>query len=138
MSGFRFQDPGFLLLLIPLLSLGVWASRRRDASVLYSDVSLLPRFPKRSPSGSNDFCRGSVWVGWRWRWWHRATAVGSGRFHQACRGYCHPHVHRLLGFHGNGRHSSRWWQRGARWKPFAACSTILWKAKASCAAAPMT
>ena len=46
MSGFRFQDPGFLLLLIPLLSLGVWASRRRDASVLYSDVSLLRTLPE--------------------------------------------------------------------------------------------
>lgn len=45
MSGFRFQDPWWLLLLVPLAALGVWAIRRRGATVLYSDVSLIRSLP---------------------------------------------------------------------------------------------
>ena len=47
MSGFRFQDPLWLLLLIPLVVLGILAVRRqRRAAVLYSDTSLLATLPK--------------------------------------------------------------------------------------------
>ena len=47
MSGFRFQDPLWLLLLIPLIVLGILAVRRqRRAAVLYSDTSLLATLPK--------------------------------------------------------------------------------------------
>jgi Ca-activated chloride channel homolog len=45
-SGFRFQDPLWLLLLIPLIVLGILAVRRqRRAAVLYSDTSLLATLP---------------------------------------------------------------------------------------------
>ena len=47
MSGFRFQDPLWLLLLIPLVVLGILAvHRQRRAAVLYSDTSLLATLPK--------------------------------------------------------------------------------------------
>ena len=47
MIGFRFQDPLWLLLLIPLIVLGMAAVRRqRRAAVLYSDASLLATLPK--------------------------------------------------------------------------------------------
>jgi Ca-activated chloride channel family protein len=46
-SGFRFQDPLWLLLAVGLLALGLLAIRRqRRAAVLYSDVSLLVSLPK--------------------------------------------------------------------------------------------
>ena len=46
MTGFRFQNPWWLLLLIPLVVLGVLAIRRRRRSaVLYSDVSILSLLP---------------------------------------------------------------------------------------------
>jgi Ca-activated chloride channel family protein len=46
MMGFRFQDPLWLLLLIPLAVAGLWTlrRRRRDA-VLYSCVELLKNLP---------------------------------------------------------------------------------------------
>jgi Ca-activated chloride channel family protein len=47
MNGLRFQDPQWLLLLVPLLVLGIWAVRRqRRAAVLYSDTSILAELPK--------------------------------------------------------------------------------------------
>ena len=47
MSGFRFQDPLWLLLLIPLLALAILAIRRqRRVAVLYSEVSVLKSLPK--------------------------------------------------------------------------------------------
>ena len=47
MSGFRFQDPLWLLLVIGLVALGLLAIRRqRRVAVLYSDVSLLVSLPK--------------------------------------------------------------------------------------------
>ena len=46
MTGLRFQDPLWLLLLIPLLGLGLLAIRRqRRVAVLYSDVSILGSLP---------------------------------------------------------------------------------------------
>ncbi len=46
MTGLRFQDPFWLLLLAPLALLGVWAIwRQRSAAVLYSDVRLLLALP---------------------------------------------------------------------------------------------
>jgi Ca-activated chloride channel family protein len=46
MMGFRFQDPLWLLLLIPLAAAGVWMMRRRHgAAVLYSSVELLKKLP---------------------------------------------------------------------------------------------
>jgi Ca-activated chloride channel family protein len=46
MMGFRFQDPLWLLLLIPLIIAGLWTlRRRRRAAVLYSSVELLKRLP---------------------------------------------------------------------------------------------
>lgn len=46
MSGLRFQDPLWLLLLVPLAILGLWAIRRqRRVAVLYSDVRLLAALP---------------------------------------------------------------------------------------------
>lgn len=46
MMGFRFQDPLWLLLLLPLLAIGWWASRRRPASVVYSNVDILKTLPR--------------------------------------------------------------------------------------------
>ena len=47
MTGFRFQDPLWLFVLVPLVLLGVWAVRRqRRVAVLYSDTSLLATLPK--------------------------------------------------------------------------------------------
>lgn len=47
MTGLRFQDPLWLLLLIPLAALGVWAARQqRRAAVLYSDVTLVAALPR--------------------------------------------------------------------------------------------
>ncbi len=46
MSAFRFQDPVWILLLIPLVLLGWWVVRRnRKAAVLFSDISLLKSLP---------------------------------------------------------------------------------------------
>jgi Ca-activated chloride channel homolog len=46
MMGFRFQDPLWLLLLIPLIIAGLWTlRRRRQAAVLYSSVELLKKLP---------------------------------------------------------------------------------------------
>ncbi|MGA2059078.1 MAG: VWA domain-containing protein [Thermoguttaceae bacterium] len=46
MMGFRFQDPLWLLLLIPLAVAGLWMlRRRRQAAVLYSSVELLKNLP---------------------------------------------------------------------------------------------
>ncbi len=46
MSGFRFQDPMWLLLLVPLVLLGLLAMRRkRRVAILYSDVELLASLP---------------------------------------------------------------------------------------------
>ncbi|HEY4759441.1 MAG TPA: VWA domain-containing protein [Thermoguttaceae bacterium] len=46
MMGFRFQDPLWLLLLIPLAAAGVWVIRRRSRpAVLYSSVELLKKLP---------------------------------------------------------------------------------------------
>jgi len=45
-TGFRFQDPLWMLLLVPLVALGLLAIRRqRRVAVLYSDVSLLSGLP---------------------------------------------------------------------------------------------
>jgi Ca-activated chloride channel family protein len=47
MTGFRFQDPLWLLLLIPLVLVAVWAvRRRRRCVVLYSDTTTLARLPQ--------------------------------------------------------------------------------------------
>ncbi len=44
--GFRFQDPLWLLLLIPLAAAGLWMlRRRRRTAVLYSSVELLKKLP---------------------------------------------------------------------------------------------
>ncbi len=46
MNGFRFQDPMWLLLLVPLVLLGLLAIRRkRRLAILYSDVELLASLP---------------------------------------------------------------------------------------------
>ncbi|MGD0653001.1 MAG: VWA domain-containing protein [Thermoguttaceae bacterium] len=46
MMGFRFQDPLWLLLLIPLTAAGLWTLRRRQRiAVLYSSVELLKNLP---------------------------------------------------------------------------------------------
>lgn len=46
MTGFHFQNPLWMLLLVPLVGLGVLAIRRsRRVAVLYSDVSLLGSLP---------------------------------------------------------------------------------------------
>jgi Ca-activated chloride channel family protein len=47
MSGLRFQDPAWMLLLIPLAILGLLAIRRqRRVAVLYSDVGVLASLPR--------------------------------------------------------------------------------------------
>ncbi len=46
MSGFRFQDPLWLLLLAPLLVYGFLTLRHRRASVLFSDVNVLAGIPQ--------------------------------------------------------------------------------------------
>ena len=46
MSSFRFQDPIWLWLLIPVIGFGVWSIRRdRRSAVLYSNVELLRGLP---------------------------------------------------------------------------------------------
>lgn len=46
MMGFRFQDPLWLLLLIPLAVAGLWIlRRRRQAAMIYSSVELLKKLP---------------------------------------------------------------------------------------------
>ena len=46
MTGLRFQSPLWLLLLVPLVLLGLWAIyRQRRVAVLYSDVRLLLSLP---------------------------------------------------------------------------------------------
>lgn len=45
MMGFRFQDPWWLLVAIPVAAIGWTALRRRRVAVLYSDVSLLKQLP---------------------------------------------------------------------------------------------
>ena len=47
MSGFQFQDPFWLLLLIPLLALALLAIRRqRQVAVMYSSVAILKQLPR--------------------------------------------------------------------------------------------
>ena len=47
MLNFRFEDPWWLLAMLPLAVLGYLAvRRRRGAAVLFSDVSILKRLPK--------------------------------------------------------------------------------------------
>ena len=46
MTGFRFQDPLWLLLLPPLAALGWWTMRRRSAAVVYSSVEILQTLPR--------------------------------------------------------------------------------------------
>jgi Ca-activated chloride channel homolog len=45
MMGFRFHDPLWLVLLVPLAALGWWVHRRRAAAVVYSSVELLKALP---------------------------------------------------------------------------------------------
>jgi len=65
MMGFRFQDPLWLLLLVPLLAMGWWQRRRRPAAVVYSNVDILKTLPARQPSACGGCCRGSPWRAWR-------------------------------------------------------------------------
>ena len=44
--GFCFQDPWWLLLLVPLPAFGWWLTRRRPSAVIYSDVELLRSLPQ--------------------------------------------------------------------------------------------
>jgi Ca-activated chloride channel homolog len=46
MMGFRFQDPFWLLLLLPLLAIGWWNGRRRRAAVVYSNVDIVASLPR--------------------------------------------------------------------------------------------
>ena len=46
MMGFRFQDPLWLLLLLPLVAIGWWNGRRRPAAVVYSNVDILKTLPR--------------------------------------------------------------------------------------------
>jgi Ca-activated chloride channel family protein len=46
MMGFRFQDPLWLLLLVPLLAMGWWHGRQRPAAVVYSNVDILKTLPR--------------------------------------------------------------------------------------------
>jgi Ca-activated chloride channel homolog len=46
MMGFRFQDPLWLLLLVPLVAIGWWNNRRRPASVVYSNIDILKTLPR--------------------------------------------------------------------------------------------
>jgi Ca-activated chloride channel homolog len=45
MMGFRFHDPVWLVLLVPLAAIGWWIHRRRAAAVVYSSVELLKALP---------------------------------------------------------------------------------------------
>ncbi len=45
MMGFRFQDPLWLLLLVPLLAIGWWNSRRQPAAAVYSNIDVLKTLP---------------------------------------------------------------------------------------------
>lgn len=45
MMGFRFHDPLWLVLLVPLAAIGWWSARRRTAAVVYSSVELLKELP---------------------------------------------------------------------------------------------
>jgi Ca-activated chloride channel family protein len=45
MIGFRFHDPLWLVLLVPLVALGWWNRRRHAAAVVYSSVDLLRMLP---------------------------------------------------------------------------------------------
>lgn len=44
--GFQFQDPLWLLLLVPLAALGWWIARRRASAVLYSNVDIIRSLPR--------------------------------------------------------------------------------------------
>lgn len=46
MMGFRFQDPLWLLLLVPLAALWWWIARRRASAVLYSNVDIIRSLPR--------------------------------------------------------------------------------------------
>jgi Ca-activated chloride channel homolog len=46
MMGFRFQDPLWLLLLVPLVAIGWWNRRRRPAAVVYSNIDILKTLPR--------------------------------------------------------------------------------------------
>ena len=46
MMGFRFQDPLWLLLLLPLLAIGWWHGRRRPAAAAYSNIDILKTLPR--------------------------------------------------------------------------------------------
>jgi Ca-activated chloride channel homolog len=46
MTGFRFQDPLWLLLLVPLLAIGWWHARRRPAAATYSNIDVLKTLPR--------------------------------------------------------------------------------------------
>ena len=45
MMGFRFHDPLWLVLLLPILAIGWWNRRRQTAAVVYSSVELLKTLP---------------------------------------------------------------------------------------------
>jgi hypothetical protein len=46
MMGFRFQDPLWLLLLVPLAAIGWWHCRRRPTAVIYSNIDILKTLPR--------------------------------------------------------------------------------------------
>jgi Ca-activated chloride channel family protein len=46
MMGFRFQDPAWLIAIVPLVAAALWVARRRGSAVLYSEVSLLHLLPE--------------------------------------------------------------------------------------------
>jgi Ca-activated chloride channel homolog len=60
MMGFRFQDPLWLLLLVPLLAIGWWNGRRRPAAVVYSNVEILKMLPR---TAAQRVRRLLLWVG---------------------------------------------------------------------------
>ena len=65
MMGFRFQDPLWLLLLIPLAVAALWALRRRQrAAILYSSVELLKNLPVTWRSGQSVCCLSFSWPDW--------------------------------------------------------------------------
>jgi Ca-activated chloride channel homolog len=63
MMGFRFHDPLWLLLLVPLAALGWWNSRRRTAAVAYSSVELLKSLPTTTAQRVRRLLPLLAWVG---------------------------------------------------------------------------
>lgn len=61
MMGFRFHDPLWLLLLVPLAALAWWNSRRRTAAVVYSSVELLKTLPTTTAQRIRRYV---PWLGW--------------------------------------------------------------------------